>query len=78
VALAIAITPDHTFCRRRVKDLTREVDFVPLYIESKCKTIHGWDLLETLLTPGDVLYLTIPASELDQLWRVTPSQLVAS
>ena len=78
VALAIAITPNHTFCGLRVKDLTREVDFVPLYIEAKCQTIHGWDLLDTLLTPGDVLYLTVPASELEQLWRVTPSKLVAS
>ena len=78
VALAIAITPNHVFCGRLVKDLTREVDFVPLYVEAKCQTIHGWDLLETVLTPGDILYLTIPASELDQLWRVTPSQLVAS
>lgn len=78
VALAIAITPNHVFCDRLVKDLTREVDFVPLYIESKCQTIHGWDLLETVLNHGDVLYLTIPASELDQLWRVTPSTLVAT
>lgn len=78
VALAIAITPDLTFCGRRVKDLTREVDFVPLYIEAKSQTIHGWDLLEKVLNPGDVLYLTIPASELEELWRVTPAQLVAS
>ncbi|HBL62206.1 MAG TPA: potassium channel protein [Cyanobacteria bacterium UBA8803] len=78
VALATNITTEHPFCGRRVKDLTRDVDLVPLYIETRYQTIHGWDLLESSLAAGDVLYLTIPASELEQLWRVTPSQLIAS
>ncbi|HBY79078.1 MAG TPA: potassium channel protein [Cyanobacteria bacterium UBA11148] len=78
VALATSITPQHPFCGRRVKELTRDVDFVPLYIETRYQTIHGWDLLEMSLAAGDVLYLTMPAGELEQLWRVTPSQLLAS
>ncbi|HBL14744.1 MAG TPA: potassium channel protein [Cyanobacteria bacterium UBA11162] len=78
VALATSITPQHPFCGRRVKELTRDVDFVPLYIETRYQTIHGWDLLEMSLAAGDVLYLTMPAGELEQLWRVTPSQLLVS
>ncbi|HEY9671466.1 MAG TPA: NAD(P)-binding protein [Waterburya sp.] len=78
VALAIMITPEHPFCGRRVKETAIDADFVPLYIETNCQTIHGWDLLETCLSAGDVLYLTMPASRLEQLWRVTPSQLIAS
>jgi hypothetical protein len=49
-----------------------------LYIETNCQTLHGWDVLETCLSAGDVLYLTMPACGLEQLWRVTPSQLIAS
>ncbi len=78
VALATMITPNHPFCGRLVKDAAMDADFVPLYLETKCQTIHGWDLLETALAAGDVLYLTMPAIGLDQLWRVTPSQLIAS
>lgn len=78
VALATLITPEHPFCGRRVKEAAIDADFVPLYIETNCQTIHGWDLLETCLSAGDVLYLTMPASRLEQLWRVTPSQLIAS
>jgi Trk K+ transport system NAD-binding subunit len=78
VALATMITPGHPFCGRRVKDVAMDADFVPLYIETNCQTLHGWDVLETCLSAGDVLYLTMPASGLEQLWRVTPSQLIAS
>lgn len=79
VALATEITMEHPFCGRSVKDVAIDADFVPLYIETNCQTLHGWDVLETCLSAGDVLYLTIPASRLEQLWRVTPpSHLVAS
>lgn len=78
VALGTLITPKHPFCGRRVKEIAIDADFVPLYIETNCQTIHGWDLLETCLSAGDVLYLTMPASGLDQLWRVTASQLMAN
>ena len=78
VALATQITPEHPFCGRRVKEVAMDGDFVPLYIEMKSQTLHGWDILETSLSAGDVLYLTMPASGLEQLWRVTPSQLLAS
>ncbi|MGB5961106.1 MAG: NAD-binding protein [Coleofasciculaceae cyanobacterium] len=80
VALATMITPGHPFCGRRVKEVAMTVDFVPLYIETNCQTLHGWDVLETCLSAGDVLYLTMPASGLEQLWRVTPpqSQLIVS
>jgi Trk K+ transport system NAD-binding subunit len=78
VALATKITPEHPFCGRRVKDAAMDADLVPLYIETRSQTIHGWDLLEICLSAGDLLYLTMPASGLEQLWRVTPSQLIAS
>lgn len=78
VALATMITPEHPFCGRRVKEAAMTADFVPLYIETNCQTLHGWDVLETCLSAGDVLYLTMPASGLEQLWRVTPNQLIAS
>jgi Trk K+ transport system NAD-binding subunit len=76
VALATMITPGHPFCGRRVKEAAMDVDFVPLYIETNCQAIHGWDLLEICLSAGDVLYLTMPASGLEQLWRVSTSQLM--
>jgi voltage-gated potassium channel Kch len=78
VALATLITPEHPFCGRRVKELAMDADFVPLYIETQCQTIHGWDLLETALAAGDNLYLTMPVTQLEQLWRVASPQLVAS
>jgi voltage-gated potassium channel Kch len=78
VALATPITPEHPFCGRRVKELAMDADFVPLYIETQCQTIHGWDLLETALAAGDNLYLTMPVTQLEQLWRVASPQLVAS
>lgn len=78
VALATLITPGHPFCGRRVKEAAMAADFVPLYIETNCQTLHGWDVLETCLSAGDVLYLTMPACGLEQLWRHAPSQLIAS
>jgi len=78
VALATLITPEHPFCGRRVKEVAMTADFVPLYIETNCQTLHGWDVLETSLSAGDVLYLTIPASGLEQLWRASPSQVMVS
>lgn len=74
VALATLITPQHTFCGKMVEEVARIADFVPLYLERHPMTIHSWQLLETRLQPGDVLYLTMPASELEQLWRVRTSQ----
>lgn len=78
VSLATNITPNHPFCGKRVKDVAMDADFVPLYIETKSQTLHGWDVLETALGAGDILYLTMPATGLDQLWRGTASQLLVS
>lgn len=66
------ITSKHPFCAQTVREAAIKADFVPLYIERKNQTIHGWQLLEIPLQPQDVLYLTMPASGLDQLWR-TPN-----
>lgn len=51
-------------------------DFVPLYVETNYQSIHSWDLLDTYLSAGDILYLTMPATGLEQLWRAAPSQLM--
>ena len=69
VALGTMITPNHPFYDRTVKDAAIEGDFVPLYLERRGYTLHGWELLETRLKSQDVLYLTVPASGLDRLWR---------
>ena len=69
VAFATTITPIHPFCDEWVKDVAKLADFVPLYVEINHETVRGWDLLETILSPGDVLYLTMPATRLNQLWR---------
>ncbi|NEO87677.1 MAG: potassium channel protein [Spirulina sp. SIO3F2] len=69
VALATLITPRHPFCDRLVRDIAETADFVPLYLERSGKKYHGWFLLETVLRPNDVLYLTMPAMGLEQLWR---------
>ncbi|MEB3279432.1 MAG: NAD-binding protein [Lyngbya sp.] len=69
VALSMLITPNHSFCGKRVQDIARSVDFVPLYIETNHQTIHSWELLSFILNPGDILYLTIPAHRLEQLWH---------
>jgi Trk K+ transport system NAD-binding subunit len=75
VALATLITPAHPFCGLRVRVAAINADFVPLYIETTHRTIHGWELLDAELKSGDVLYLTMPASGLEQLWRSTPAPL---
>ncbi len=69
VAFATMITQVHPFCGQLVKDVAMSADFVPLYVEANCQTLHGWNLLETELSPGDILYLTMPANRLYQLWR---------
>ena len=69
VALATMITPRHPFCNQTIKDAASQADFVPLYLERNDETLHGWSLLEVCLQPQDVLYLTMPASGLEQLWR---------
>jgi Trk K+ transport system NAD-binding subunit len=69
VAFATLITPNHPFCGQWVKDVARYADFVPLYIETNHQTLHGWNLLETNLSAGDILFLAIPANRLYQLWR---------
>ncbi|MEH2324093.1 MAG: NAD-binding protein [Nostoc sp.] len=69
VAFATVITPSHVFCGQWVKDVAMSADCVPLYVETNNKTLHGWDLLETNLSVGDVLYMTMPATRLYQLWR---------
>ncbi|MGA7932810.1 MAG: NAD-binding protein [Kovacikia sp.] len=76
VALATVITPGHPFCTRQVQDIATEADCVPLYVVTRCQTVHGWDLLDVCLSAGDVLYLTMPASQLELLWRSIPSQYV--
>ena len=76
VALATMITPNHPFCDRLVRDAAIDADFVPLYLERKSITLHSWNLLETRLQPQDVLYLTIPASALDRVWRNPGSDLL--
>jgi Trk K+ transport system NAD-binding subunit len=69
VALATMITPAHPFCGQSIKDAAMSANFVPLYLERKIHTIHSWELLDIILRPEDVLYLTIPATKLEQLWR---------
>lgn len=72
IAVATLITSAHPFCGKSTKVVAMDVDFVPLYLEANHQTIHGWDLLETHLSAGDILYLTIPATRLEQLWRTSP------
>jgi len=72
VAIATLIGPTHPFCNKTVREAAQLADFVPLYLEVQGQTVHGWDLLATQLQPNDILYLTMPAAELAQLWRVSP------
>ncbi|MGL5881529.1 MAG: potassium channel family protein, partial [Xenococcaceae cyanobacterium] len=74
VALAVKISVDRPFCGKSVKEVAIQTDFVPLYLETKNKTIHGWQLLEAYLQPEDILYLTMPAHRLEQLWRDPPTE----
>ncbi len=78
VALATMITAGHPFCGKRVQEAAIAADFAPLYMETRNQTIHGWDLLEVCLSAGDVLYLTMPASRLEQLWRPATSSITRS
>ncbi len=78
VAIATMITPNHPFCGKPVREASMNADFVPLYIETASQTIHGWNLLEASLSAGDILYLTMPASKLEQLWRVAPFQIAVN
>lgn len=77
VALGTLITPGHPFFSRVVSEIAQEADLVPLYIETAKSTLHGFDLLSHRLDSQDVLYLTIPAHKLEELWRTVPSQLTA-
>jgi voltage-gated potassium channel Kch len=77
VALATMITAKHPFCNKVVRHAATRSDFVPLYLERKGRTLHGWELLETYLAAEDVLYLTMPASGLEQLWRTKSSDELA-
>lgn len=78
VALATIITPNHPFCGKVIQQISAEADFVPLYVCRDNQNIHGWDLLETQLVNCDILYLTMPATRLEQLWRVSPSSILLS
>lgn len=69
VAFATLITPSHPFCGHVVKDIAMSAEFVPLYVEANGQRVHGWNLLATYLSEGDVLYLTMPANQLYKLWR---------
>lgn len=69
VALATSISITHPFCCLKVQDAAMLADCVPLYLETNNQTLHGWDLLNTNLCPGDTLYLTMPATKLHMLWR---------
>lgn len=78
VALATIITPNHPFSGKFIQEISAEADFVPLYICRNNRNIHGWKLLETKLVDCDVLYLTMPATRLEQLWRVGSSSSLFS
>ncbi len=69
VAIATFITPNHPFCNQPLKEAAINCDFVPLYLEREGRTIHSWQLLEIKLQPQDILYITIPATKLEKLWR---------
>ncbi|MGB3616246.1 MAG: NAD-binding protein [Elainellaceae cyanobacterium] len=71
IAIATLITPNHPFCNQSVKAIAAHADIVPLYIKSSHRGVHGWELLDTVLRDKDVLYLTLPAKRIDQLWRCT-------
>lgn len=78
VAIATFITPKHPFCGKIVKEAAMDTNFVPLYIERQQYLIHSWEILEARLKTGDVLYLTMPANRLEQLWRTSDSEIVVS
>lgn len=76
VAIATLITPNHPFSGKIVENIAPEGDFVPLYITRGNYNIHGWDLLTTELKDNDVLYLTVPATKLKQLWQSSNNQIL--
>ncbi len=78
VAIATLITPKHPFCGKQVQEAAMAADFVPLYVERNDCTIHSWELLDICLLSGDVLYLTMPATGLEQLWRSTPTEMMVN
>ncbi|MBF2056426.1 MAG: hypothetical protein IGQ45_04185 [Cyanobacterium sp. T60_A2020_053] len=70
IALATMITPNHhPFCGQKIEKVAPQADFVPLYLSRGGKNLHSGDLLKTELESNDILYLTIPAHRLEQLWR---------
>lgn len=69
VALGTLISPDHPLCGKSIAAISQAIDLVPLYIETPRGTIHGFALLRHVLQPHDVLYLTVPASQIEQIWR---------
>ena len=77
IALSLLITPAHPFCHQTVQAIAIEADLVPLYLQtSRQRQLHGWDLLEARLKPGDVLHLTIPAKNVERLWRTSNEKVV--
>lgn len=73
VAIATLITPHHPFVNQPMQTVAKLAHLVPLYVETQQgKTLHGYDLLTATLVDGDVLYLTMPASRLDQLRQPVP------
>ncbi len=76
VALATLITPHHPLCGQSVKQAAIATDFVPLYLEAPEHTSHGWELLDTTLQAGHVLYLTLPAHRLERLWQPTAQTFI--
>ncbi|OUC14404.1 MAG: potassium channel protein [Alkalinema sp. CACIAM 70d] len=78
IALATLITANHPFCGHQVKELAMHIDFVPLYLETSHQTVHGWNLLNAYLSAEDILYLTVPANRLDELWRSVQLQVSTS
>ena len=77
VALGTLITPGHTFYGRATAEIAQEADLVPLYIKTPRGDLHGFELLSHVLDNQDVLYLTIPANKLEELWRTSSSPLTA-
>jgi Trk K+ transport system NAD-binding subunit len=73
VSLATVITANHPFSGKMIQEVSIQADCVPLYLYRNYRTIHSWQLLKTYLIEGDVLYLTIPATKLEQLWRTNTS-----
>jgi hypothetical protein len=78
IALSLLVTPAHPFCGQSVQDVEIAADLVPLYLETSHQTLHGWDLLQVQLSPGDVLRLTIPAKNIDRLWQTHAESIFPS